>query len=398
MARGFVYIAFVAGLVADVLVFGRNFYGIKLKEAIYSIPNVLDLNIFAFGPYVAMSILLLVLAVVVPIISSKTGQIGNRERIHVCSGIFLLAAIDLSANGVSSYWFKGTTAGGADWEASNSSKPESALGASGISPEFSIANGHKMLIVVVEALGQFKDESLNQAVFSVLESPVIAEKFQLVRGSIPYSGATTAAEMRELCASEYSFLNVLDKSFDTSECLPQKLARMGVTSVSYHGLTSAIFDRKHWYPSIGFTKNIFYHQLIAEPDQAHDRFCSGAFVGYCDRLIGEKIQAALSANAQHGLYYWLTLNSHFPAERTQQYGKPFPCAKYELSEQLCIMTEYWTEVLDSVAKIAESADTGPLDILIVGDHAPPLIYRKSRDLLARNRVPYAALRWRGSQD
>ena len=60
MARGFVYIAFVAGLVADVLVFGRNFYGIKLKEAIYSIPNVLDLNIFAFGPYVAMSILLLV--------------------------------------------------------------------------------------------------------------------------------------------------------------------------------------------------------------------------------------------------------------------------------------------------------------------------------------------------
>jgi len=36
----------------------------------------------------------------------------------------------------------------------------------------------------------------------------------------------------------------------------------------------------------------------------------------------------------------------------------------------------------------------PTDILIVGDHAPPLLYRDQREIFEQGIVPYISLKWK----
>ncbi|MCH7865189.1 MAG: hypothetical protein IIC56_08265 [Proteobacteria bacterium] len=95
----------------------------------------------------------------------------------------------------------------------------------------------------------------------------------------------------------------------------------------------------------------------------------------------------------HKLYYWLTLNSHFPTRTSPGLEKGIDCEKYKLREQICTMAYYWAEVIKMVAGIAKSKAASPFDILIVGDHSPPSFYRDTRAQFVDSQVPYVSLKW-----
>ena len=56
------------------------------------------------------------------------------------------------------------------------------------------------------------------------------------------------------------------------------------------------------------------------------------------------------------------------------------------------MSEYWTEVFEQVRTIAMADRPRPIDIVLVGDHAPPLLWRTDRDRFQPGYVPYVILK------
>jgi hypothetical protein len=58
--------------------------------------------------------------------------------------------------------------------------------------------------------------------------------------------------------------------------------------------------------------------------------------------------------------------------------------------KVCNMTEMWMDVLEGIGRLA--ADLPGTEILIVGDHAPPLWSRAGRALFRPGRVPWFHLK------
>ena len=55
------------------------------------------------------------------------------------------------------------------------------------------------------------------------------------------------------------------------------------------------------------------------------------------------------------------------------------------------MAELWHDVFNSVAKLALNPDIGPAEILVVGDHAPPLWSKRGRAEFEAGKVPWYRL-------
>ncbi len=385
----FVFVADVVVFGIDGMLFASKFFGLLFFELVASIPQLFELNLFSFLPYVFIGVVFLFSAGAVPAFAWKIGPISVGDRAYACVGLVALMALDVGIN--ASPFHAG------DWvvaslQTKQRSGFESALGKSGLVGASLYSEERKLLIVVVEALGQFRDGRINEAIFSSFDDQAISRRYLVAGGSVAYSGATTAAELRELCNTRASYLDILDAAFDPMDCLPNRLSRRGFGSVAFHAFHGGFFDRDLWYPAIGFEDSLFLEQLGANDV---NNLCGGTLKGFCDRLIGEEIKRRLEGGDDPKLYYWLTLNSHFPAKRTPGFGAGFDCEGFRLPDQVCVMTEYWAEVMAAVAAIAKSPSIRLLDILVVGDHGPPLIYRSSRRLFRENLVPFIKLSAKG---
>ena len=55
------------------------------------------------------------------------------------------------------------------------------------------------------------------------------------------------------------------------------------------------------------------------------------------------------------------------------------------------MTEMWMDVMDSVVALATDPGLPPFEILVVGDHAPPLWSRQGRGLFVPGAVSWFRL-------
>jgi hypothetical protein len=57
--------------------------------------------------------------------------------------------------------------------------------------------------------------------------------------------------------------------------------------------------------------------------------------------------------------------------------------------EVCYMSEMWSDVMSSLVRL--TADIPPTDILIVGDHAPPLWSKAARHLFTPGKVTWVRL-------
>jgi|HubBroStandDraft_5_1064220.scaffolds.fasta_scaffold09270_3 hypothetical protein len=251
-----------------------------------------------------------------------------------------------------------------------------------------------IVLIVVESWGLAADPAIRNAITEPLAQLAGAQsgpRYKVVQGTVPFHGPTIAGETRELCALAMGLHIMEASSQELSSCLPQRLSRKGYQTLAVHGMDGHVFDRRAWYPSIGFKEVLFRSQLraLGLPD------CAGPFVGTCDAAIAGLIGTRLENSTRPQFIYWMTLNSHLPVPNPPALVSPASClfsSRLRVNPALCSWFELEENVDRAIAAIAESVSQprGTIFVL-VGDHAPPFSDPEVRTIFSPVEVPFIAL-------
>jgi hypothetical protein len=304
---------------------------------------------------------------------------GNRS---VLAALVLCAALfDMRANMSAHYDFGPIAA----WN-----QPfESAVEKSGFGHLADEAGSHRTtMLVLVESLGILRDRNQNALLMAPFRDPALLQRYDVTVGTTTFFGATSHGELRELCHTRKSYTEVLEH--DDLVCLPDLFAEHGYRTVSVHGFTHTFYDRDRWYPKVGFVRSVF-HEDLRHPFGLKGRTCGGAFPSTCDVDIAATIDERLGQVTQPLFLYWLTLNTHVPVrmgDATPRHGCTRPANPFGDAE-VCSMVELWNDLFEAVSGLALRHE--PMEILLVGDHAPPLWGRRARDLFEPGQVPWIRL-------
>jgi hypothetical protein len=241
-----------------------------------------------------------------------------------------------------------------------------------------------VLLVMMESFGTFHDRTYRDLVFE----PLLRRKLPghaIIGGDTPFWATTTAAEMRELCGSTMDYRDV--QSGADPECMPDIFRKAGYRTVAFHGFWASFFHRDTWYPRLGFERSVFLADLRKV---VSDVRCGTVWQGICDNEVGDRIEMELENAAGPTFLYWLTLNSHVPVGELQtgELRCGTPAAPVENLE-VCRMVELWRDVVAKVAELAEKHEN--LEVLLVGDHRPPLLHRTARYMFSDDTVPWLHL-------
>ncbi len=246
--------------------------------------------------------------------------------------------------------------------------------------------GPNVLVVVVESLGAFGSPDYQALLSTAFATPALTERYVMTSGTTTFFGSTTAGEMRELCGSRESFTAVLDGA--SRDCLPARFAAAGYRTAGFHAYAGAMFDRRLWWPLIGLQVMTFLEEM--EPELA--RSCGRIFAGACDGDVAGRVKAYANAAQGPAFLYWLTLNSHVPVQPGDGNGRLNCAGGGPLgNEEVCTMAELWLDVFDSVVALATDPRLPPFEILVVGDHGPPLWSRSARNLFRPGEVSWFRL-------
>ena len=251
-----------------------------------------------------------------------------------------------------------------------------------------------VMVVIVEAMGLPTDPRLRARLDAIWTRPELARRFDISQGRTAFYNSTTKGEIRELCQRWGDYPEI---DAPQPDCLPAKLAAQGYGTHAFHGFSSQFFDRKSWYPRIGF-QQLHFRDAIEAQGAGH---CPNVFPGACDRDIPRLIGRELTAAQGPQFVYWLTLNSHLPVvanaalrtENCRQLGTALD-SDYP---QVCRLFSLWDDVAEGIARMADRADFPPTHILIVGDHMPPFTQQSSRMMFDPAHVPWILLRYRPSE-
>ncbi|HET7805815.1 MAG TPA: sulfatase-like hydrolase/transferase [Pseudolabrys sp.] len=248
-------------------------------------------------------------------------------------------------------------------------------------------NGHNVILVIVESLGYLADPTARRQVDSPLFEPQVADKYRITTGSVIYYGSTTSGEMRELCDTREPYTDFTRTS--GSSCLPAQLRLRGYATMAVHAFSYNMFERGEWYPVIGFDKKLFGEELV----KVTPRLCGNAFRGVCDADLPPIIAQESAFSKKPKFIYWLTLNTHVPVVPDQALAD-FGCeenAGLFNHVRVCEMAELWHDVFAGVSKLALDPSIGPAEILVVGDHSPPMWSRRARAQFEPGLVPWYRL-------
>ena len=248
-------------------------------------------------------------------------------------------------------------------------------------------NGRNVVMVIVESLGNLNDKKARARIVAPIYDPRITAKYDISYGRIVYYGSTTSAEMRELCDTRAPYAE-LTRNYGNS-CLPERLQMRGYATTAVHGFYSGLFERNLWYPRIGFEHMNFGEALMP----SLPRRCGNAFRGVCDADLPPLIEQVAAKTKRPDFIYWLTLNTHIPVVPGDALTH-FNCEKEDHGfgvAQVCRMAELWHDVFSSVAQMALDPAIGAAEILVVGDHAPPLWSKRGRGEFEPGIVPWYRL-------
>lgn len=328
--------------------------------------------------YVALTAALAaVVAANIAVLTLKRDLLRRGNVIVLMVGAVLFAATDFLANTSAHYQFGTLYAAG---------KPmETAARASGFRQAIAEGAPRRALLVHVEALGLFAKPSHQALLMQPFANPELRRRYDVKAGSTTYYGSTTAAEMRELCDTREPYQALLDGR--DLDCLPGQLTNRGYRTVAMHNFTSAFFARDRWYPRLGFQTAIFGQDLAARGG----RLCGGPFKGPCDADLVPMIAQQLREAKQPIFFYWMTLSTHVPIAP----GEGTPRLRCERGggalghAEVCYMTEMWLDLFDAIARLA--IELPGSEILVVGDHAPPLWSKAGRRLFTPGQVTWVRL-------
>lgn len=242
----------------------------------------------------------------------------------------------------------------------------------------------KLLLIVVESWGVPTAGEIQREI----TAPVLAQSnLAMTSGHIPFSGLTVIGELRELCSSTSTSLNLkeIDRGFE--KCLPNKLAAAGYKTTSIHGAAGSVYDRRFWYPKAGFQHSIFFEHK-EWPERCH------SFPGACDTDIAHAIPAEFENN-ERKLVYWLTLNSHTPYDIRDIKDSLFDCQKHDIptDSETCRNLKLQAQFFHSIALILKDPRMLNVNVMLVGDHPPVIRDQQEKErYFQANRIPWLQIR------
>ena len=367
---------FLAVAVYDAIATVALLFNLAPSELGLALYLTAELNLFASPLYAGLCFALSVLLVINVAALTLKRDVLKRGRPAVLLGAAIVfAAVDFLENTSPHYHFGTLYAKGQPMD--------SAAGRSGFSQDVTAGSGRHVLLVVVEGLGHFADPRHQAVLTKAFDDPELRKRYNVSSGTTTYYGSTTAGELRELCDSRESYDRLLGGL--RLECLPQLMAARGYRTIAMHGFTGKYFERELWYPKLGFEKQIFGEDIADSAPK-----CGSAFRGPCDIDLVAAIGGELRNAKQPTFFYWLTLSTHVPIaprEGTPQLGCDRGGPMHQV--EVCYMSEMWSDVMSGLARLA--IDNPATDILIVGDHAPPIWSKAGRGLFTPGKVTWVRL-------
>ncbi len=252
------------------------------------------------------------------------------------------------------------------------------------------SKGRNVVLVLVEGLGYLKSPVARDRIAAPIFDRRITGRYDVSSGHTVYYGSTTAGEMRELCDTR-AFYAEFAPSYGYS-CLPELLRQRGYTNIAVHAFSGGMFERNTWYPLVGFDKRLFGEDLAAR----NKRQCGGAWRGICDADLAPAILGSareMAASGKPRFIYWVTLNTHVPVAPGDA-RTDFHCERggSEFGNlTVCRMAELWHDFFRTMSTIALDPAVWPAEILIVGDHAPPMWSKRGRAQFAAGQVAWYRL-------
>ncbi|MBJ9901253.1 sulfatase-like hydrolase/transferase [Acinetobacter bereziniae] len=236
----------------------------------------------------------------------------------------------------------------------------------------------KMILIVNESWGIAKNDQFQKDLLAEL---IGNNQIQwLWRKPLNVDGFTINGEIRELCQKSLQGFNLKDQQTGFQNCLPNILKAKGYYTVAMHGATGAMYDRKYWYPKVGFDQQIFRESL---PD-LNSRCYS--FPGFCDRDLQNQIVDQFGKHKKI-FFYWLTLNTHVNYDLRDLKDDQFDCKKYQLDQSMsaCRNLKLQKQFFINLSQLVKKPELKDTYVVIVGDHTPP-IYDESRKAFEESQV------------
>lgn len=248
-----------------------------------------------------------------------------------------------------------------------------------------------VVLILVESWGVARDPRLDSSQVAPYQAAAILRRYDVKAGHVPFRGATTMGETRELCSDSRGRGPDVVPAGSLNDCWPKKLADLGYSTLAIHGFTPTMFHRQQWYEGFGFQHAYFLPEL----EQDGVSLCNGAFPGACDVSVAAWIGAYLTeAKSDKPMFiHWVTLNSHLPlppvtTDEINAYCAPL---NIEHDTDLCAWYTLVHRVQLSVQEIALLPGLERTEFVIVGDHAPPFLRSDLRALFSQTDVPYVIL-------
>jgi hypothetical protein len=248
-----------------------------------------------------------------------------------------------------------------------------------------------LVLVLVESWGLARDLALRRAIVEPYSDLALLSRYEVLQGTMPFAGPTTSGEKRELCQSHMGLDYDQGTQAQLDHCVPGRMHRAGYRTLAVHGFSGDFFDRKDWYPRLGFEDIWFHDRLHAAglPD------CPGPFPGTCDDAVAAWLGEKLQQPGDTPLFvHWVSLNSHLPVSGAYVIKLPRSCDVSSITRNdTAICT--WYQLVSVVSQSVHDLALGPLGrptiFVIVGDHAPPFANDFERGQFSPTEVPYVIL-------
>ncbi|MBF6631516.1 MAG: sulfatase-like hydrolase/transferase [Comamonas sp.] len=226
----------------------------------------------------------------------------------------------------------------------------------------------KKALVIVESWGIPKNKEIINSqieIFSEIKNAKVTYK------EIKFSGSTIHAEIRELCRL-FPNSTTIDSIPNSSECIPNLLKNKGYKTFAYHAGNGDYYQRKYWYPEIGFDQILFFSE------DAKFRNCY-SWAGHCDIDLAELFFKNIKKH-EKSFSYWMTLNSHAPYDKRDiKISQINDCKKVNEETNSSICHNYLI-IRDLFLTIKKGLfDLEDIEIFIVGDHPPPFFLPSDRE-------------------
>ncbi len=371
--------AYLAILAADMLLLIASNFNLTVEELVAALDLVAELDLLGSPAYLGSAAAVLVSAALSMAVLAAWGPRMRLARpLPVLTAALALISADLFLKVSPHYHF------GHAFAAQTPVQP--ATRTAGLwQPD-----GRNVLLVIVEGLGHLADPAQRAFLLEPLTSPALQNRYDITQGSTAFFGSTTAAEMRELCATRSFYADTGPEVW--SGCLPRLYAERGYRTAGRHGFGQDMFERKDWWPLIGLQDTRFHQQLAGMPT------CGATFRGVCDPELADQLKPLLSDPAQPSFVYFLTLNTHIPLELGVRPAS-IDCGTDQRFQplELCQMAGLWRDLFDRLAALAADPALAPTHILLVGDHTPPFWSRRARDAFVPGEVSWISLRWKSER-